>query len=358
MEPHDKRKRFIIDILYCVLIALLVYVMLQYGLPLIMPFLIAFIIAYLLRRPALFISNIIKLPYKPIALLLVFLFYCTIGVIISLIGVKLLMVIADLVSGLPPLYTDQIVPSLSNFFSEIEQAVSRMDPTLIPVLNNLFTQFIQSIGELISNLSVKTVAVVSDYATSLPGLFIRIVLMIISTFFIAGDYDILTGFVSRQFSGKFRELMIEIRKYVVGTLLVCIRSYAIIISITFLELSIGFTIIGLSNPILIALMIAVFDILPVLGTGGIMIPWVIIAAIQGKFSIAISLLIIYIIITIIRNIIEPKIVGSQLGLHPVVTLVSLFVGAQLFGVIGLFGFPVTLSLLRHLNDTGTLKLFK
>jgi predicted PurR-regulated permease PerM len=129
-------------------------------------------------------------------------------------------------------------------------------------------------------------------------------------------------------------------------------------SITFIELSIGFTIIGIGKPLLIAVLIALFDILPVLGTGGIMVPWIVISAIQSNYSLALGLLILYMVITIVRNIIEPKIVGSQIGLHPVVTLVSLFVGAQLFGVIGLFGFPITLSLLRHLNETGAIKLFK
>ena len=355
---YNKQRRFITNLLFAGLIALLVYVTLEYALGLVSPFLLAFIIAYLLRRPALFLGKTIRLPYKLIAMLLVLLFYCTIGVLISLLGIKLLTAIADLISNLPPLYTEQIVPSLSSFFAEIEGAVSRMDPTLIPVVNDLSTQLIQSIGELISNISVKTVAIISGYASSLPGLFIRLVLMVISTFFIAMDYDVLTGFVARQFSGKIRDLMIEIKRYVVGTLFVCIRSYALIMSITFVELSIGFTLIGINKPILIALLIAIFDILPVLGTGGIMIPWVIISVIQTKYSLALGLLILYVAITVIRNIIEPKIVGGQIGLHPVVTLVSLFVGAQLFGVIGLFGFPITLSLLRHLNDTGTINLFK
>ena len=67
---------------------------------------------------------------------------------------------------------------------------------------------------------------------------------------------------------------------------------------------------------------------------------------------------VYLVITVVRNIIEPKIVGSQIGLHPVVTLVSMFVGVQLLGVLGLFGFPIGLSLLRYLNETGSIRLFK
>ena len=73
---------------------------------------------------------------------------------------------------------------------------------------------------------------------------------------------------------------------------------------------------------------------------------------------AIKLFVVYLIVTIVRNIIEPKIVGSQIGLHPVVTLVCMFAGVQLFGVVGLFGFPIGLSLLLYLNRTGAVHIFK
>ena len=199
---------------------------------------------------------------------------------------------------------------------------------------------------------------ISGVASSLPGLFIKLLLMIISTFFIAADYELLTGFFLKQLDGKSKQIFLQVKKYVVGTLFVCIRSYALIMTITFIELSVGLSIIGVKNSILIAFLISVFDILPVLGTGGIMIPWTIIAALTGDYSLSIGLLIVYLIITVIRNIIEPKIVGSQIGLHPVVTLASMFVGVQLLGVVGLFGFPISLSLLRHLNDNGTIHLFK
>lgn len=355
---NERHRKFINNVLFAGLIALIIYILLEHVLRLVFPFLIAFIFAYILRRPALYVSKATRIPYKPIALLFVLLFYCVIGVLISLIGIKLLSFIADFILELPPLYKDQIVPALKSFFSEIEQGVSRMDPTLKPVVSDLSTQFIHSIGELISNFSVKIVSLISGYASSLPLFFIKTVIMIISTFFIAADYAMLTGFITRQISDRYRVLMREIKNYVVGTLFVCIRAYALIMSITFVELSIGFKIIGISKPLLAGFLIALFDILPVLGTGGIMVPWAAISAIQSNYSLAISLIVLYLVVTIIRNIIEPKIVGSQIGLHPVVTLLSLFVGAQLFGVIGLFGFPITLSLLRHLNETGAIKLFK
>lgn len=89
-----------------------------------------------------------------------------------------------------------------------------------------------------------------------------------------------------------------------------------------------------------------------------MIPWAVISVILGDFSGALQLALLYVFITVVRNIIEPKIVGGQIGLHPVITLVSMFAGVQLFGVVGLFGFPIGLSLITYLNRTGTIHLFK
>ena len=87
-------------------------------------------------------------------------------------------------------------------------------------------------------------------------------------------------------------------------------------------------------------------------------PWVLIELLQGNPFMALKLFGVYVTVTVVRNIIEPKIVGGQLGLHPVVTLCSMFVGVQLFGVVGLFGFPIGLSLLRYLNDHGVIHIFK
>ena len=355
---YDKRKNFIINLLYGGAILFLVYVTLRYGLVLLSPFIFAFMIAFLIRKPSQFLSNKLRVSYKPIAFLMVLLFYSTMGLLIFLLGIKIFSFLVELISSLPFIYTSYIEPFLILVFNEIEKAAFHMDPALNTSLNEFSTQLTRSIGELISDISMKAVSGISGYASLIPGIFLRILLMIISTFFIIGDYDKLMGFILRQFSGRSKELIIHVKEYVVDILFVCVRSYALIMSITFIELSIGFLLIGIPNAMLVAFIIAIFDILPILGTGGIMIPWTIITAVQGNYPLAISLLITYLIVTVIRNIIEPKIVGSQIGLHPIVTLMSMFVGLHFFGAVGLFGFPITLSLLRHLNDTGTIKLFK
>lgn len=358
MIKMEKKKAFLINFLYYALLLCAAFVVLKYGLPLLAPFVIAFILAYLLRKPVLFLSRKLHIPQKPTAILLVLIFYSTIGLLLSLVGIRAFSSTRDLVLNLPQIYARHVEPVLMGIFENLEQALQKMDPSLVSTLEDLFNQFTQSLGQMVSGLSVGAMGTISGIASSLPGLFIKLLLMIISTFFIAADYELLTGFFLKQLGGKTQKIFMQVKEYVVGTLFVCIRSYALIMSITFVELSLGLTVIGVKNSILIAFLISVFDVLPVLGTGGIMIPWMVISALTGNYSLSLGLLIVYLFITVIRNIIEPKIVGSQIGLHPVVTLASMFAGVQLLGVVGLFGFPISLSLLRHLNDNGTIHIFK
>lgn len=354
----EKRKKFIINFIYFAIIFFAVFAVLKYGLPMLAPFITAFVIAYLLNGLICFSARVLHINKKLSAILVVLLFYCTIGFLLSLVGLKALTEVGVLFANLPAIYAKHVAPILTNLFNSAEQSVLRMDPALVESLEELGMQLVQSLSQMVSSFSMGAVGTLSGFASSLPGLFIKLLLMIISTFFIAVDYEHLTGFCLRQLNGKTKTVFLQIKEYVVGTLFVCIRSYILIMSMTFLELSIGLSVIKVENAIPIAFIIAIFDVLPVLGTGGIMIPWAILTALRGDYRLALGLLIIYLLITVIRNIVEPKIVGSQIGLHPVVTLASMFVGVQLFGVLGLFGFPIGLSLLRHLNDNGTIKIFK
>ncbi|MDF2611951.1 MAG: putative rane protein, partial [Lachnospiraceae bacterium] len=123
-------------------------------------------------------------------------------------------------------------------------------------------------------------------------------------------------------------MILKLKDNGIGTLGKFIKAYAAIISITFLELSAGFWILGIPNALLFGGLIAIIDVMPILGTGAVLLPWSIIAFILGNTKVGIGMLVIYIVITVVRQSIEPKIVGQQIGLHPIVTLILMFVGAQ------------------------------
>lgn len=354
----EKRKKFIINFLYFAIIIAAVFLALQFALTLLFPFVAALFIAYILKHPIRFVSEKTRIPKRLVAVFMALIFYGTIGTFLVLASIRAFSFVSDLVQQLPQIFRIYVNPVLGDLFVELERALEQADPTILDTVDYLWGQFMQSLRSLVSNLSLSSMEAISGIASSLPMLFIKLVLMVVSTFFIAMDYDRLTAFCMRQLNGWARDIFLQVKQYVVGTLFVCIRSYALIMSITFAELFLGFTLFRIDFALLLALCIAVFDILPVLGTGGIMIPWAVITAILGDYPMALKLIGLYIFITIVRNIIEPKIVGSQIGLHPVVTLVSMFAGVQLFGAVGLFGFPIGLSLLMHLNRTGTIKIFR
>ena len=137
-----------------------------------------------------------------------------------------------------------------------------------------------------------------------------------------------------------------------STVLKYIKSYMILMVITFVELSAGFLILGIEYAIGLAALIALIDLLPVLGTGGVLIPWLIINIILGNYGLAISLLVLYVVITVIRNILEPKIIGQQIGVHPLAMLVSMYVGLRLFGFVGVFAMPILLVVIKGFRESG------
>ena len=354
----EKRKAFLVNAAYFAVIIGVAVLLVGGILPMATPFVIGFLVAYCLQRPIRFAERKLPLPHKLFALLAVLLFYATVGVLISLLGVRLVTLVIGLLSNLPHIYDVHILPTLNSILLALEGVFTDLDPAVVVIMNDIGTEFIKLVGQMVSSISAKAVALVYGVSAALPGMFIELVLMIISSVFITMDWDKLTGFCLRQMNDKTKEVFMQIKEYVIGTLWVCIRSYALIMSITFVELSILLTLVGIKHSVLIAFCTACFDILPVLGTGGIMIPWAVITLLQGNIFLGLKLLGVYVIVTVVRNILEPKIVGSQLGLHPIVTLCSMFIGVQLFGVIGLFGFPIGLSLLRYLNDHGVIHIFK
>lgn len=352
------RRSFIINITYFAIIVALIFILAKYAVPLLSPFILAFLVAVLLQRPVKFMARKLRLKKRLCGLIASVIFFLALIAFISWGGVELVTGLNRMIVNLPSFYAKTIEPMVIDVFNKLASMDFWNELNLTDLLRNMETQLMDALAQLATKISTAAIGIITGAAASLPMLFVKTVLFIVATVFITMDYDRIMGFCIHQMNDRARELFDEIRVYIVGTLFVVIRSYLLIMSITFVELSIGLTIIGVDNAMVIAICIAIFDILPVLGTGGVMIPWAAVNLVLGNYVLAISLFVLYVIITIVRNIIEPKIVGSQLGLHPIVTLSSMFAGLQLLGGIGLFGFPITLSLLLHLNKKGLIKILK
>ena len=354
----EKKRKVIIDIVYIVLIGLSIYVVLKYFIPLILPFVIGFAIAYVLKPLIRKIQKATKIPVKFVSFFTIIFFYALFIILLSWFGVEIFNYLKSVFQTLPNLYKNVLYPWLQDGLNNILLMAEKLDPVIYKSIMEYNNDLLKSIGDLISNISVFSVAWISSYANRVPSILINVLLTVISSFFFTMDYQRIVTFILNQLKPNHRALLMNAQGFLGSTIKKYIKSYFIIMSITYLELAIGLSIIGIDKAFIIAFLIAIFDVLPVMGTGGIMIPWTIINFVEGKTSLGIGLLVLYIVVTVIRNIVEPKVVGDRVGLHPIVTLFAMFIGTSLFGVAGLLSFPITLAILKGLHDSGKIVLYK
>lgn len=345
MKIQQKRD-FLISFAYWAIIAVAVYLALKHLLPISVPFILGILVAYLV----IWISRKLHCPHRLLRIGLAVLIYGIIGSLITLLASRGIFAITSLIKWLPGIYESKLLPLASLAYEWGDQTVQLLNPTLVSTLDSLLEGLLSAAKSLISHLTGLAVNLVSDLATGVPSLILSILAMIFSTVFVVSDFERIEAFYTQRIPQSIKKILTSIKIYLTDTLFVVIRSYALIMLLTFTELSILFSVFGIDRAVLKATLIAVLDILPILGTGGIMIPWAVVSFILGDISLGIRLLVIYGVVTVIRNYVEPKIVGTQLGLHPIITLVSMFIGLRLFGFWGLFGLPVGISFLWKQRD--------
>lgn len=350
----EKQKAFIIHVIYIVFIFGLVYIAIKYVLPLLMPFVIGLIIALIFCKVIDYLEKKTKIKRSVISIAILIIFYGILVLIINIIGAKVFTFLSDLFGHLPDLYRYTIEPALDKAVNNIIEKF----PDIKTYAEDLLLNISDTLFSYVKNASATVISSITGLAGKVPTIIIKLVFTIVSSFFFTIDYYKISDFIMHQISDNRKEMVLKLKNKGLGTIAKFIKAYSAIITITFTELSVGFLILGISNPFLFGALIAFIDILPILGTGAVLLPWAIIALILGNTKIGIGMFILYIFITAVRQAIEPKIVGKQIGLHPIITLVLMYVGAQLMGVLGLLLLPVIATIIKTLNDEGTIHLFK
>lgn len=352
-----ERIDFLVKIVYAAVVVLLCYIGLRLA-GLIWPFLLALVLVACISPLVRFVHSKLKINQKLMSVILLIALYAGVGFLLFFICARAIFWLQDLFSQLPGYYNNTLKPALDNATAWLENWMSNIPAEQMQDIESISESFSSALTNLIGSISDWGIGFVADLISGIPNLLISIVFAILMSFFISLQYNKVTAFLKAQLPKKAADKISELKNLSKNTILKYIRALLILMLCTFVELSIGFFILGVDNPLGKAAGIAIFDALPVFGTGGIMIPWVIMELLQGNFSFAIGLGILYIIVTVIRNIIEPKVVGDQLGLNPVVSLVSIYLGYRLLGVMGMILFPIIAQILITLHHNGTIRLYK
>lgn len=349
----DRKKQFLLNMAYYGTIGLILFLSVKYFLPVFLPFAAAAVIACILSRIHQKFFRWVPFSRKHTMLLLVTAGY---GLIIGIVilAVKLFLPMAgDFLVKLPEFYQDKMMPAVEAVSDRIEQMAFRKDPAAAAQIGKAVDRMLEKLGQGFTEASAGIMRSLPKYMTRIPGLVIQWVVMIISTYFIAADYDQIIRFLKRNLPKKGWNLCCKVKKYGLHTIAAYLKSYALLMLLTLVELWAGLWLLRIPYAGWISFGIAVFDILPIVGTGGILLPWAAVSGFLGNYSLAAGILTLYLVITVIRNILEPKIVGKQIGLPPLAALISMFAGAKLAGVIGLFLFPIALILWMHIRNEKT-----
>lgn len=358
MPKVEKMRAFIIKFVFYTIIIGLFYVVLKFAMPFLMPFVFGFAIAFLLNPLINKITDKTKLKRKPVSILMIIVFYIVAASLITILGSRLVLFCRDMFYTLPQFYEDTIAPALYTFQEKLTAFINQINPSLVEFINLSNTDFSSNLSSLVSSVSGYAIAAVTNTATKVPLFVISFILTIIVSFFCVADYNKITGFITRQMPDKAKNMLLKVKASGIDVVFKFARAYAILLGITFIELSLGLTLLGVPNSILIAFVIALVDILPILGSGTVLIPWGLFQLLVGDYAFGAGILIMYAIIALVRQTLEPRVVGKQIGLYPLVTLACMFIGAQLFGFIGLFGLPIIVTIIVQLNKSEGFEIFK
>lgn len=347
---YEKKKELLVNILLIILFCGIGFIFFKYVFIYALPFIIGLILTLIVQKPATILSQKIKCKKNIFSVIFVMLLYILVIGLVTLIGIGLYNIIGYLVEKIPE-YTPVIATALNKFNENIINIFKDAPQSIKSVVSTLPTKIISSITDWLTSLAS---TVLPNIISVIPTIVITIIVTLVAGAFIAKDYDKIKDIAKKHIKPDTWVQIIKIKKMSIDKLYNVLKGYLILMTITFVELSIGITIIGIKNSILLALIIAIIDILPILGVGTVLIPWGVCCIILGKYQCGIGLLILYIIIAIIRNILEPKIIGKQIGLSPIITLMSMYIGLKLFGFIGMVSIPIIITIIYTCYNEGSI----
>lgn len=380
LTKTEARRNTIITVFYYALIIGVFYFFMSYAFWQTFPLTFSFFIAMILQKP---VNKIVeKTPIKKgLASSAVIIFLLLIAVsLFFLIGSRLISETRGLLNTVSGLLED--FPALVNsveqwLLNAIKVFPDGIEQTLSQNISSFFGSLEQTLAEDAAeggtffdlsslNLSwLKTpLSGIWSTARRIPALFTAFFIGIIACVFMTSDYDNMVMFIRRQLPEERRFVLSKTKGYVLSALGNLMRSYLIMMTLTFFEVLAGLSLlkfIGVYNGgyiLAIAFVLALLDFLPIVGTGTVLIPWGIICLFAGQTGLGFGILALYGINAVLREIIEPKVLATNLGLSPVVSLIGMYIGLQLFGVVGVVLVPVLLIILKLLNDEGIMNLWR
>ena len=318
------------------------------------PFILAFIFATLLNKVVTWGNKKLHIPRGIGTIISMLTILSGILAIVVAIFRRLWEQIVNFAGTLPQ-STENIIDQINDIEEKLGTVLPMfMDSEAFSSLDDIVTELMASVSSFLSSI----IPIAYDAVSKVPDIILFTIAMLLATFFMTKDYYKIKDFVKAQFSDTIVDKIVIMQRGMIEAIGGYVRTQVILMSITFTICLTGLALFNVSYALLLAVIIAIVDALPIFGSGAILWPWGIYNLLIGNYTLGIGLFCIYGIIFVVRQIMEPKILSSQIGVYALVTLMAVYIGYKILGFIGLILGPALVVTLQMLQNVGALPKFK
>lgn len=350
----DFAKKVAVAVTVAILIVI-IFSLIILGFKYIAPHFIPFLIAYLL---AIILEPINQLLLKKGKIKRGLSVFITYVLFLGLFLLLIYFIIAKITTQMIDLikYIQENIPNIEawilNTYDEFQSFLTYLPDEFATQINDSLNSIIQKLAsvDLLSNIGNYAL----DISTAIPNLFILAIILFVSLYlfslYLPGIHNQFYSYFTESTKDIVNTVLTDLKNATVGFL----RGQIILSSLTYLISFIGLSILGVKYSYAIALLVVIVDLLPILGTGSTLGPWAIISILQGNYVLAVGLIVLFIVLIVVRKAIEPKILGERIGLGPLTTLISIWVGFKVMGILGVFIGPLLIILIKALVNAGVI----
>ncbi|WLR46041.1 sporulation integral membrane protein YtvI [Halobacillus litoralis] len=326
------------------------------------PFIFAIVLSVFFQPFIQLFNKHLRIPRGASILLVLFIFGGLAGGLLALLVAEIIRGIQYLASGVPGHFslltnylTQGFMHLLSPLISRGEAFTDKLSANQQQTLEEYMKVAQEKFSETSLSLLNSALEATGIFLAELPSSFAFVFITLLATFFICKDWYIIMKFLNKIFPDNLSERMYIFQGEFIHTIKGLIRAQCTLVMISTSIIAMGLLIIGAPHPLTITFLAALVDFIPYVGTGIIFLPWIIYQFLTGEFMMTICLSILYMVVMLTRQTLEPKLLADHFGVPPIILLISLFLGFQLFGGIGMLISPIVLMTIQTLVKTGVTK---
>lgn len=316
-----------------------------------MPFIVGWFLALLANPPVRFFEEKIKIKRKAGSALVIVSVIAGICLFIYAVGNRLVRELVGLIRIMPEIWHDMEVEFIG-FTQKWSKVIDSLPDEIVAKAEELGNVIGKEMSVIVGELSVPTAGALGNLAQNIPGIIIAVIMCLLSAYFFVAEKDYVSGIIKKIIPPSWMKKCLLLKQTTIDVIVGYLKAQFKIEIWVYLIVAAGLMLLKVRYGYLIAVPIALLDILPVFGTGTILVPWALFKLLSGDYMYALGLLIIWGVGQLVRQIIQPKMIGDSMGMAPIPTLILLYVGYKFAGVVGMIVAVPLGILVLAMNEAG------